>query len=67
MTVEDDQQRIDREFLRDLNRVKIERVNNKLEKKLISFRELTRMLRSSSVYRKLIRELGTLPRRENGK
>lgn len=50
-------------FIDDLDQVKLDRLNNKLEKKMISNTELTRMARNSSVYKKLLEELSTIPRR----
>lgn len=55
--------RVDEKFLDDFDSIKRERIKNNLEKKMISFRELTRMARKSSAYKKLLEELGTIPRR----
>lgn len=64
MVREDKHSRVHKEFLEDLHKVKIERLNRKLENKLIGNTELTRMARNSSAYRKLMEELSTLPRRK---
>lgn len=68
MTRGDRMSRVDKEFLKDLDGVKIQRIKNDLENKKISTRELTRMFRNTSEYEKSLRELGTIPRRlKNGK
>jgi len=59
--------RIDPKLKEDIEEVKLRRIKNGLEKDIrkLSFREMTRMLRNTPSYFKLIRELSTLPRRED--
>lgn len=57
--------RIDDDFLRDLEEVKLFRISNKMDKpKELSDREITRMMRNAQIYPDLLNELKLKPRKK---
>lgn len=67
MTREDKLQRIDKKFIEDLRRESRRRIQNDLEVDVLGMREMTRIARNAPSYKELLKELGTLQRRKNGK